>query len=583
MDLSRLKTTRRIANLKAGRNDWYKVVKAQAPDQATQVMVYDEIGWFGVTAQDFINEVKVVNGPIDLHLNSPGGDVFDGLAIYQFLAGRGGVTTYVDSLAASIASVIAMAGTEIVMGRNAALMMHDGWGLCVGNAADMREQADLLDRVSDNIASVYADRTGKPVDEWRKVMLAETWYFGQEAVDAGLADRLAAAPAGAKQKSGADDDDTVSQAMAAHFDLSVFRNAPDRLKTMYANGNAATVQVDLDYKGSSDAGEDIMASLRQNIRVQNHAAVAQDAPPGEPEPTTDAAAPETTAQPDTDPPPTTEQPHNEAPADTDRGFSVPAGGPMDSIPAQPFRDWLNQGLALIGGEGSGTDSGGIANAAMHEPYDGTHTHAHPAFGAQGDDDTHEHEHSHNNDADHHHDHGDDGDEESDGDGGMMTNSRRSGRVLGIESMPLLNKALPVHHTDTVDEPWDGPAAVAAMPNDDAVLRYCHAWMSDEAAAETPKEGDDDADDQKASYRFPHHKTKGGPANLAACRNGLARLPGSKIPDSDKPGVEKHLQAHLDDANKDDDEDSSDTKNHTHTDFEFVWDPSMTAALKEALK
>ncbi|MEC3993992.1 hypothetical protein VSR01_10725 [Actinacidiphila sp. DG2A-62] len=108
----------------------------------------------------------------------------------------------------------------------------------------------------------------------------------------------------------------------------------------------------------------------------------------------------------------------------------------------------------------------------------------------------------------------------------------------VTAPPVADTASAVHHTATTDAAWDGPAAVAAMPNEETVLRYCHAWFD--------PEGDPDA---KASYRFPHHKTKGGPANLAACRNGLARLEGSNIPDSDKPGVRKHLQAHLDDADK----------------------------------
>ena len=97
----------------------------------------------------------------------------------------------------------------------------------------------------------------------------------------------------------------------------------------------------------------------------------------------------------------------------------------------------------------------------------------------------------------------------------------------------------VHHTATVDDPWDGPAAVAAMPNDKATLHYCHAWEAD------------DADDKKSDYKDPHHKVKGGPANLAACRNGLARLDATDIPEGDKAGVKKHLQAHLDDAKTDD--------------------------------
>lgn len=112
-------------------------------------------------------------------------------------------------------------------------------------------------------------------------------------------------------------------------------------------------------------------------------------------------------------------------------------------------------------------------------------------------------------------------------------------------------AIAVHHTATENSAWDGPAAVAAMPNDDAVLEYCHAWWTAEAAGETHVSGDDDADDKKSSYKFPHARTKGGPANIPACHNGLARLAGADIPDADRAGVRAHLQAHIDDANKKD--------------------------------
>lgn len=94
-------------------------------------------------------------------------------------------------------------------------------------------------------------------------------------------------------------------------------------------------------------------------------------------------------------------------------------------------------------------------------------------------------------------------------------------------------ALPVHHTATTREPWDGPAAVAAMPGDDTTLAYCHAW-------------EDGGGDGKASYRFPHHAEDGGPANLAACRNGLARL----SPASGDTGIKAHLQTHLNDGRND---------------------------------
>lgn len=406
------RSRQRMTNLAAREQrpaGWFRMFAADG-NGPTRIDIYDEIGgggWFdtGVTAIDFIQQLAAINGDLEVHINSPGGDVFDGLAIYNSLAQRpGNVTTVIDGLAASAASFIAMAGKTRVIAPGAMMMIHDAAGLCIGNAADMRELAELLDKVSDNIASIYADHdaTNSGTD-WRAAMKAETWYTADEAVAAGLAHRVAERPAAA------------ALAAAAKFDLSAYFNAPQ------------------------------MA----------------------------AAAP------------------------------------------------------------------------GHGPFTGSHTHAHSADGDQGDDATHEHEHSHDGDADHGHAH--------------PTARAGAGRILGIESMPLADKALAVHHTATVDKPWDGPAAVAAMPADDAVLRYCHAWMTDEAAAEKPAEGDDDADDKKGSYRYPHHATKGGPANLAACRNGLARLadPNSTIPEKDKAGVKAHLQAHLDDASKGDDERTTD--------------------------
>lgn len=115
-------------------------------------------------------------------------------------------------------------------------------------------------------------------------------------------------------------------------------------------------------------------------------------------------------------------------------------------------------------------------------------------------------------------------------------------------------AIPAHHTATVDEAWDGPAAVAAMPAAYATLYYCHGWWSDDAAHNSGSHdgsdgGDSDPDDVKDNYKFPMHKTKGGPANIRACRNALARVANSSIPDADKAGVRRHAQTHLDDAKK----------------------------------
>jgi len=195
--------------------DWFSVRNATGDNGgAAEVVIYDEIGWFGTTAADFLDELKQITADrIDLRLNSPGGEIFDGIAIFNVLRHHDArVTTYVDSLAASVASVIAMAGDEIVMQPYSQMMIHDGWGLVVGNAADMNEMADLLDRQSNNIASIYAGRAGGTADEWRDRMRAETWYFADEAVAAGLADRV-----GAKADTGTGD----GKARNA-WDLSLF-------------------------------------------------------------------------------------------------------------------------------------------------------------------------------------------------------------------------------------------------------------------------------------------------------------------------------------------------------------------------
>lgn len=193
-----LKTARPLARLQQGRNDWYSI-KNQADGDTAEVYIYDEIGYFGVTAQDFVNDLRSVHaGQIDLHLNTPGGDVFDGIAIYQALKDHpANVTTYVDALAASAGSFIAQAGDTVVMKKNSTMMIHDAAGLAIGNSSDMRELADLLDKTSDNIASIYAERTGGDTETWRAAMQAETWYSADEAVAAGLADEVA----GGKQDS----------------------------------------------------------------------------------------------------------------------------------------------------------------------------------------------------------------------------------------------------------------------------------------------------------------------------------------------------------------------------------------------
>lgn len=176
-------------------------VKALSTD-TTEVMIYGTIGgggWFdegGVTAVQMSNILRdITSANIHVRINSGGGDVFEGVAIHTLLARHPAtVTTFIDGIAASAASFIAMAGDKVVSARNAMMMIHDGMTGTYGNPKTHRRAADLLDKVSDNIADMYAMRAGGTADEWRALMSVNeedgTWYTGTEAVEAGLVDEL---------------------------------------------------------------------------------------------------------------------------------------------------------------------------------------------------------------------------------------------------------------------------------------------------------------------------------------------------------------------------------------------------------
>lgn len=181
------------AMAKAGNRRWFDIRNEVAPGEA-EIYLYDPIGgWFGVLASEFVNELKEIEADrITVHINSPGGDAFDGIAIMNALRHhRAHVTCVVDGLAASAASIIAVGGSdELVMSRYSELMIHEPSGFCMGPAADMAAMAKTLNQLGDNLAEIYTDAAGGDLATWRAAMLAESWYTAQEAVDAGLADRL---------------------------------------------------------------------------------------------------------------------------------------------------------------------------------------------------------------------------------------------------------------------------------------------------------------------------------------------------------------------------------------------------------
>lgn len=173
--------------------DWFRMEATPDEEDSTDIYVYESIGgWFGMWAEDFIYELKqVTSSKINLRLNSPGGSVFEGIAIANAIRSHpANVTVYVDALAASIASVIAMAGDRVVMMPHSQFMVHNASGACYGDATEMTKMADLLDKQSLNIAKAYAEHTGGSLSDWQDYMSAETWFTADEAVEAGLADEV---------------------------------------------------------------------------------------------------------------------------------------------------------------------------------------------------------------------------------------------------------------------------------------------------------------------------------------------------------------------------------------------------------
>ncbi|HDT5179859.1 TPA: Clp protease ClpP [Escherichia coli] len=173
-------------------NHWY-TIKALGVRGAAEISIYEEIGGFGITAKQFAEDLKALGdvSHIDLRIHSPGGDVFEGIAIYNLLRNHPAeITVYIDGVAASMASVVAMAGDRVVMPENAMMMIHKPWGISGGNAGDMRDYADLLDKVETVLVPAYARKTGKSAQEITAMLEDETWMDGKECLKHGFADEL---------------------------------------------------------------------------------------------------------------------------------------------------------------------------------------------------------------------------------------------------------------------------------------------------------------------------------------------------------------------------------------------------------
>ena len=197
---------------------WFRIT-ADAGDRA-QVYVYDTIGW-DVTAGDFIKELSQITAPtIDLRVNSEGGFVWDGIDIYSALKGHPSrVEALVTGIAASAASVVVMAADHIAIEQAGRMMIHRSAGMAWGNMNDLRSLADVLEGIDQSAAEIYQARAGGTESAWLDAMNATTWYAGQKAVDAHLADAVignkTAPPPGAPADEPAAPQDRASQMIRA--------------------------------------------------------------------------------------------------------------------------------------------------------------------------------------------------------------------------------------------------------------------------------------------------------------------------------------------------------------------------------
>lgn len=171
-------------------------LRADVSGDSAKLYLYDAIGsdgWGGgIAPKDVISALDKCGGkPLDIFVNSPGGDVFDGVAIYNALRRYGNTkTVHVDGLAASAASLVIMAGDRIECAHNAQVMIHDPWAFAMGAAVDLRKTADLLEQTGETLVSTYASRTKQTPEDLRAWMAAETWMTAQEALARGFCDAI---------------------------------------------------------------------------------------------------------------------------------------------------------------------------------------------------------------------------------------------------------------------------------------------------------------------------------------------------------------------------------------------------------
>ncbi|MEI2466648.1 head maturation protease, ClpP-related [Niallia taxi] len=202
---------------------------------SAEIFIYGSIGssWWeeSISASQFGRDLKALGNDLDditVRINSTGGSVYDGLAIRSLLRNhKASITAIVDGLAASIASIIAMGADKVVMAKGSNMMIHNPMASAFGEAKDLRDTADFLDKIRDSLVSVYEDKTGKTKDELIDLLDVETWMSAEEAVEMGFADEVEGEIEVKASMAG-----TVAVFNGVSMDVSKFTNIPDRLLNM---------------------------------------------------------------------------------------------------------------------------------------------------------------------------------------------------------------------------------------------------------------------------------------------------------------------------------------------------------------
>lgn len=237
----------RIHNLRAANKAAVKPLAVQAAAEETTVWLYDFIGFdawtgTGVSAEAFAKEIAAIKTPvIRLRINSPGGSVFDGRAMYAALKSHPSkVIASIEGVAASAATSVAMAADEVQMVKGSMFMIHNAWTIAMGNANDLVETAALLEKIDGNLVADYTGKTGKSEQQVKDWMAAETWFNAQEAVDAGFADAV-----------------VDGEPAQASYDLSAYGDAAPKM--------TAHVQVAATVEVPAAVAEEVSAQIENDI------------------------------------------------------------------------------------------------------------------------------------------------------------------------------------------------------------------------------------------------------------------------------------------------------------------------------